>query len=221
MTPDALLFDLDGLLVDTERYSKQAFEETANDFKLGDQTDFFLSLVGTNEETHANRMQETLGHLIDVIAFRKNWIDRFHQHLDENSISALPGVIDVLTFARDAKIKCAVATSSGTDAAAGKIDEAGLSEFFITVTCGDQVQNSKPFPEIYLKAGASVNADMSRSVGLEDSANGVKAAHAAGLSVVQVPNLVPPSIELLTIGHTVCKDMYEVLALLENDKLLG
>ncbi len=221
MTPDALLFDLDGLLIDTERFSKLAFDGAAEEFKIGDHTDMFLSLVGTNEETHRLRLTKALEHLVDVEAFRANWIERFHQLLEEDTISVLPGVLEVLSHARDAKIKCAVATSSGTDAAAQKIADAGIAEFFLTVTCGDQVENSKPFPEIYLKAGASIDADMSRSIGLEDSENGVKAAHAAGLSVIQIPNLVQPSAELLTIGHTVCQDMFEVVSLLQDDKLLA
>jgi len=61
---------------------------------------------------------------------------------------------------------------------------------------------------------------MAQSIGLEDSANGVRAAHAAGLNVVQVPNLVPPTEELLKFGHRVCDSMHDVLALLKNDTLL-
>lgn len=216
MTPDAMLFDLDGLLINTEVFSKRAFEETADSYKLGDQTEFFLSLVGTNEAHHNNRVDEVFGDKIDSKAFRKDWNARFHDFMMSETIDVLPGVIDVLEFANEAGIKCAVATSSATDAGHKKIKDAGLRDYFLTITCGDQVAISKPHPEIYQKAGASVKADMSRSYGLEDSANGVKAAHGAGLNVIQIPNLVQPSAELLTLGHKVCNSMYDVLEMLQS-----
>ena len=219
MTPDAMLFDLDGLLLNTEVFSQRAFMATAEAHKLGDQSEFFLSLVGTNEEHHNNRVREELGHLTDPVAFRNEWTDRFHQFLQNEQVDLLPGVIEVLDYAKDAKIKCAVATSSTTDAGEQKIVDAGIRDYFLTITCGDQVEISKPHPEIYQKAGASVHADMSKSIGLEDSANGVKSATAAGLNVIQIPNLVQPSEELLKLGHRVCDSMYDVLALLKDDTI--
>jgi len=216
MTPDAMLFDLDGLLINTEVFSKRAFEETAHAYKLGDQLEFFLTLVGTNEEHHNRRVDEEFGSRVDSKAFRKDWNDRFHHFISTEKVDLLPGVIEVLDYAKEAGIKCAVATSSTTDAAEQKIIDAGIRDYFLTITCGDQVAISKPHPEIYQKAGASINADMSRSIGLEDSANGVKAAHAAGLQVIQIPNLVPPSGELLKLGHQVYDSMFDVLELLKS-----
>ncbi len=219
MTPDALLFDLDGLLLDTEVLSKRAFEHATELYELGDQTDFFLSLVGTNEQHHNARIDDVFGDKIDPIAFRSNWNQRFKQMINEKPVPLLPGVKETLEYANNANIKCAVATSSTTTAGEKKIADAGIRDYFLTITCGDQVAISKPHPEIFEKAGASVNADMSRSVGLEDSANGVRAAHGAGLYVIQVPNLVPPTEELLSLGHHVCDSMYDVLELLKNDAL--
>ena len=217
MTPDAMLFDLDGLLLNTEVFSQRAFLATVEAHNLGDQTDFFLSLVGTNEQHHNNRVREELGHLVDPVVFRDEWNSRFREFMQTEQIDLLPGVIEVLEYAKDAKIKCAVATSSTTTAGEKKIIDAGIRDYFLTITCGDQVEISKPHPEIYRKAGASVNADMAKSIGLEDSANGVKSATAAGLNVIQIPNLVPPSEELLKLGHRVCDSMFDVLALLKDD----
>ena len=219
MTPDAMLFDLDGLLLNTEVFSQRAFIETTEAHNLGDQRDFFLSLVGTNEQHHTTRVKEVLGHLVDPAVFRDEWTARFHGFLENETIDLLPGVIEVLDYAKDANIKCAVATSSTTPAAEQKIGDAGIRDYFLTITCGDQVAISKPHPEIYQKAGASVNADMSKSIGLEDSANGVKSATDAGLNVIQIPNLVPPSEELLKLGHRVCDSMHDVLALLKDDSV--
>ena len=220
MTPDAMLFDLDGLLINTEEFSKRSFESASAEFKLGDRIDLFLSLIGTNEQHHNQRLDEELRDAVDPVAFRECWIEHFHQLLAKEPIGLMPGVSEILTYANEVGIKCAVATSSTTPAAEKKISEAGIREHFQTITCGDQVAISKPHPEIYEKAGASVNADMSRSIGLEDSANGVRAAHAAGLHVIQIPDLVVPSDELLQLGHRVCDSLHDVLELLKKDALL-
>ena len=71
-------------------------------------------------------------------------------------------------------------------------------------------------PDIYLKAGEAIGANMSRSLGLEDSANGVRAAHAAGLQVIQIPDRAPPTPELLQLGHRVFDNMNEVLELVKS-----
>jgi len=220
MTPDALLFDLDGLLIDTEVLSKRAFEDTTSHFDIGDQLEVFLSLVGTNDQHHREQLEKKLAPLVDATEFRKHWNNRFNELLNHEPVPLLPGVMEVLEYAKTAKIKCAVATSSTPPAAEKKIADAGIRDSFPTLTCGDQVKISKPDPEIYVKAGASVNANMTRSVGLEDSANGVRAALGAGLNVIQIPNLVAPSADLLKLGHKVCDSMHEVLALLQEDKLV-
>jgi len=93
-----------------------------------------------------------LGHLTDPIVFRDEWNARFREFLKTETIDLLPGVIEVLEFAKDAKIKCAVATSSTTTAGEKKIADAGIRDYFLTITCGDQVAISKPHPEIYQKA---------------------------------------------------------------------
>jgi len=212
MKLDAILFDLDGLLLDTETHSLRAFKATTDFHDLGDQTDFFLSMVGTNEANHVKRITEEFGHHVDMQTFRQTWLDNFHNLMSDEPPAILPGVIDLLTYAQQENIKCAVATSSGTTAAIDKLETADLIKYFSTITCGDQVENSKPFPEIYLKAGASIDADMTRTLALEDSDNGVRAAVAANLSVIQVPNLVP-ACEVLKqqLGHKVSTSLHSVL----------
>ncbi len=213
---EAAIFDMDGLLVDTERFSKQAFQQTAQDYGLEHRIELFLSLVGTNEQTHRELLHQELEPEVDATRFRRDWVDCFHQLISEKPVPLLDGVQEVLEWLQGQNIKCAVATSSGTVAAEKKLRETGIRDFFQTVTCGDQVARSKPHPDIYLQAVESVGANASCSIGLEDSPNGVRAAVAAGLHVIQVPNLVQPDDHLLTLGHRVCGTMHEVLTLVQS-----
>ena len=216
MTIDSVIFDLDGLLIDTERYSKAAFHQAESDHGLDGHENLFLSLVGTNEIEHTERLSSALKAHVDPVAFRKTWVDAFQQMITEAPIPLLPGVNETLEWLKQEKVKTAVATSSTSGAAEKKLTETGIHAYFDTVTCGDHVSRSKPHPDIFLRAGETISADMSRSIGLEDSANGVKSAHAAGLNVIQVPNVVQTSDELLALGIQVCGSMHEVLELLQS-----
>ena len=220
MTLDAVIFDLDGLLLDTERFSQQAFHKTVSDYGLTDKSELFLSLIGTNEDFHTQRLSEELDHLVDAKAFRQDWIERFRQSITEEPVPLLPGVQDMLLWLKNEKIKCAVATSSATHHGEQKLENAGIREFFQIVVCGDQVSRSKPHPDIYIKAAKDIGADIPRSLGLEDSTNGVRAAHAAGLHVIQIPDLVQPAPDLLTLGHRVCYSMHEVLELVQQGRAI-
>lgn len=220
MSLDAVIFDLDGLLLDTEHHSELAFHQAAADHGLVEMGEVFQSLVGTNEETHRCMLSEKLGDRTDPVAFRRDWVDRFHQSMESEPPGLLPGVPEMLAWLEQQNIKRAVATSSTTPAGEKKLADANIRHYFSTVICGDQVARSKPHPDIYLKAGEAIGADMSRSLGLEDSANGVRAAHAAGLQVIQIPDRAPPTPELLKIGHRVCDSMSDVLALVKSGRAI-
>lgn len=218
--PDAIIFDMDGLLVDTERFSFEAFKYAIATHGLEEMNDLFRSLVGTNEHHHSATLQKKLSDRIDPVAFRKTWVDYYKQSTETEIIPLLPGVIETLRWLKTHDVKTAVATSSTTAAAERKLTDTGISNYFMTVVCGDQVERSKPHPDIYLKAGKAINANMENSIGLEDSVNGVKSAHAAGLKVIQIPNVVPPAPELSQLGITVCDSMHDVLNLLETGNAL-
>ena len=216
MSLDAVIFDLDGLLINTEHHSELAFHRAAGDHGLVDKGWLFLSLVGMNEESHRTRLAEELSPQTDPVAFRKAWTDYFLQSISDSPPDLLPGVEDMLQWLEKQNIKRAVATSSTTSAGEKKLLDTDIRKFFPVVICGDQVSRSKPYPDIYLKAGEAIGADMPRSLGLEDSANGVRAAHAAGLQVIQIPDRVQPTPELLELGHRVCNSMVDVLELVKN-----
>ncbi len=220
MNLDAVIFDLDGLLIDTERHSEKAFHDTAADYGLKGKTDLFLSLVGCNEEAHRNRLADQLEPDINAKAFRRDWNARYHRSIEIEPPVLLPGVQEMLDWLKNNNIKRAVATSSKTVDGEKKLINSAIRDYFPVVVCGDQVPRSKPFPDIYLKAADAIGADLPRSVGIEDSANGVRAAHAAGLNVIQIPNLVGPSKDLLKLQHRVCNSMHDALKLVQSGQIL-
>lgn len=123
----------------------------------------------------------------------------------------MKGVHNLLDYLHASGIPTAVATSTNTDHALHKLEQSGILHRFTTITGGDQVANGKPAPDIYLKAAKSIDANPLSCLALEDSPNGVRAAIAAGMHVIQIPELVEPDEALRSLGHTVLGDLDAVL----------
>jgi len=121
------------------------------------------------------------------------------------------GAIALLDAMARLGLPLAIATSSDTAHALEKLRQAGVLERFRAVIGADQVQRPKPDPSVYLKAAASLGADPRACLALEDSEYGVRAAHAAGMTVIQVPDLIQPTTELRALGHIVLASLKDVV----------
>ncbi len=217
MIQSAVIFDMDGLLIDSETVSAKAFNETAESYGLNDVFTVFMSLVGCNEKQHVITLRDALEPDIDSVKFLKDWNDRYQAALATGVPPLLPGALALLTWLESNNIPRALATSSGKIAAEKKLRGNDIYQYFETITTGDDVQVSKPNPTIFLKAAASIQVQPEQALVLEDSENGVRAGVSAGMRVIQVPNLVPPSKELLKLNHEVLESLDSVLLQLKNE----
>lgn len=183
---DALLFDLDGTLIDTEsvaiRAGMAAFAAQGHEVSLG----FMHSLVGVDEPTGGQRIAQALPGL-DQEALRQDWQRRFVSET-ERELLLKPGV-DLLLAAGLAPM--AVVTSSSQASARRKLARVGLLDRFVTLVTLDDVAMAKPAPEPYLLAAQRLSVSPARCLAFEDSETGAEAAHRAGCTVVQIPDVVP------------------------------
>ena len=215
LSPEAVLFDMDGLLLDSETLSLQCFNDEITARGLDEQNAVFMSLIGTNERAQRDILSKSLGHLLDIEAFWKDWKQRYQSTVENHPVPLKKGARELLEWLKQNGIARSVATSSNTEHATHLLKNAEIMSYFDVIVGGDQVTRSKPEPDIYLKAAEETGVQVSNAIALEDSANGVRAAVAAGLHVVQVPDLVQPTEELLGLGHRVCRDLGEVLELIQ------
>lgn len=207
---DAAIFDMDGLLLDSERIARVAFVQACEHFALGDQNDLFLRCIGTNDALGAAVLREGLRGKADPLEFGRVWDARYADALAARPVPLKRGVVELLADLRAERIPCAVATSTSSGRAREKLCRAGIVESFDIVVGGDQVRESKPRPDIYLAAAAALDVKPDRCLALEDSENGVRAALAAGMRVIQIPDLVEPSAELRALGHDILESLHEV-----------
>ena len=201
--PRALVFDMDGLLLDTERPALDGFVHACRAVGVEPNLAAYRRCIG-------RRMRESrrillAGHgpnfpLGEVLAA---WERYYAERVAGTPPAVKPGAKALLETARSLHLPCALATSTRQPGAGERLAATGLAGYFTVWVTGDRVTRSKPHPETYRLAVAELGVSPAEAWALEDSANGVRSAHAAGCQVVQIPDLVAPDAALLALGHAV------------------
>jgi HAD superfamily hydrolase (TIGR01509 family) len=208
---DAVIFDMDGLLLDTERLAFDAFRSTCSLFNLGDLSKVYMKCIGTNSEMGKSILKDGLNGIANYEDFSLACGREYKKLTEGRPIPLKKGVDELLSHIENIGKPMAVATSTNYKNAKAELQNSGILHFFDHIVGGDQVKRSKPDPEIYLKTASALLTEPSKCLAFEDSKNGVKAAIAAGMTVVQIPDLVFPDEELLELGHIVLESLTDIL----------
>lgn len=209
--PEAVLFDMDGLMLDSERAIIDCWREAAVDLQVEVDDDLWFRMIGMHEKDYVPLMLRTMG-ADQVHALREGCYARYHQRI-EDGIALHAHVRDVLGDLQARAMPRAVVTSTQRLRADRKLATSGIADFFEIVVTGSDVTEPKPAPEGYLKAAAALGVDPARCVVFEDSAFGVRAALAAGMTPIQVPDLIEPDDATRALGHRIVANLAEAYAL--------
>jgi HAD superfamily hydrolase (TIGR01509 family) len=205
----AVIFDMDGTLLDTESVFKTIVFEVCTELGFEMTDAVHMSMVGGSHENTNRLLIESYGVAFPYALFdeRCRVIMRERSH---SGVPVKPGARELVTELRQRGIPTAVATSSRNPHAQHHLGAAGLLEMFETIVTRDDVVNPKPHPEPYLTAARRLGIDPLKCLALEDSHSGVRAAHAAGMQTVMVPDLVHPSEEIRALGIAVMESLDHV-----------
>ncbi len=212
--PAAVIFDMDGLLLDTERRYEEAFLAACRELRFTVPQETYLRCLGTDAATTRGILGEALGDPDRYAALERRWLELYDNLTNVRPAEPKPGARDLLDALRRHRIPTGLATSTARAEAARHLRQAGLLREFSCLICGGETPRGKPHPDPYLAASAALDAPPAACWALEDSDNGVRSAHAAGLTVFQVPDVLEPGPEVLRLGHHVAEDLFEVLDIL-------
>ena len=209
----AVIFDMDGLLVDSEGVGLIAMHDCGLKQNTDLPMDMIRKTIGANAVSSSAFYRQYFPEL-DTDQLFRDFRDAMHALAKEGKIPLKKGAKALLETLRKKKIPCAVASSSGPDTVRLYLSKLGVLDYFSAlVSCGRELP-SKPAPDIFLKAAAALGADPTCCLVLADSVNGVKAGRAAGMTVCMVPDLVPYSDELKPYCDHGLPDLDAVIPLL-------
>ncbi|MFA0085763.1 HAD family hydrolase [Vibrio sp. 10N.261.51.F12] len=215
MTFKAAIFDMDGLLLDTENVCKQVFNEACQTLGVPFFEELYLSIIGCNAKTIRTRLTEGYKDVIDYELIHQEWRKNYDAVVLHKAIPIKKGAIELLDWLASKNIPMAVATSTQREVAEVKLKLAGLDKYFANITTGCEVTNGKPDPEIYLLAAKRLGVIPEFCLAFEDSNNGVKSAMAAAMNTYQILDLVTPCDEvrqLSPITHDSLFSVYQELS---------
>lgn len=207
----AVVFDMDGVIFDSERAVMQCWKEVASRHNIPDIEKAILACTGTTMVRTREIMLNLYGADFPYDEYARESSAIFHSRYDGGRLPMKPGVKELLTFLKEHDKKIALASSTRQQVVTDELRDAGVIEYFDRIICGDMVSRSKPAPNIFLKACEELNISPSDSYAIEDSYNGIRAAHAGGLHPIMVPDLLPADEEMQSLAEIVLPSLTSVM----------
>ena len=217
-TIDAVIFDMDGLLLDSEVLAIQSLRDAGRSLGVDLPVEFCHRMIGTPLDHCRALVMERFGPGFPLDRYFALQEAQLETLVASGRLALKGGVAELLDGLDAHGIPRAIATSSSrvrTDHHLGLVGIAGRFEHIVT---RDDVARGKPNPDPFLKAASLLGVAPARCLALEDSHNGVRAAHAAGMRVVMVPDLLAPTDEISRIAHRIVDSLHDVLAMIEADR---
>ncbi len=207
----AVIFDMDGVIFDSEKRVVECWQVIADKYGIPDIEAACRECFGCNQVVAKERFLKRYGEDFPYVEYKKEMSDLFHERYDNGNLPMLPGVVEILSFLKDNNKKIALATSTRRESAEQGLTWAGIIDYFDAIICGDMVERSKPDPDIYLKACEALEVEPNDAYAIEDSYNGIRAAHRGGLRPIMVPDMMEPDQEMEELSVVILPSLVEVI----------
>lgn len=204
-----VIFDMDGLLLDTERLIVEAWDALALEEGLDREKirETCIACIGINLQAVENVVLEKLGADFPYWTYREEVHRRIEAGLNGGPMPVKKGAFELLEYLKRTGMPAVVASSSPKAVVESELRDAGLLSYFAGISGGEDAARSKPAPDLFLKAASSMDTPPENCLVLEDSYNGIRAAAAAGMMSVMVPDLLPPTAEMAGLYTALAPDL--------------
>lgn len=214
----AVLFDMDGTVLDTETVHKIAWDRALTEASVPIAEDTFYSLIGLNVQSTGQYLKEHFGLEEDAfLQVNSNAVRYSYEYIEQKGLSVKKGFHALSDFLLQNGIKSVIVTSSEQEDARANLGKAGILDRFDGIIGGGDVEKGKPSPEPYLKAAALVGLSPSECIAAEDSANGVRSAYNAGITCVYIKDMIdiPQEVQALAAYHEESLD--KIIKIIEKE----
>lgn len=205
-----VIFDMDGLMFDTERLNNEAWTAAAQKMGKTVQKEMLDSMKGVNRVGCDKIMRSWLGEDLNLDYMRTLKQAYTEQYLKDNGVPVKKGLRELLSYLKTHRYTVVLSTSTSENEALRLLKMADVEKYFDHLVFGNMVEKSKPEPDIFLEAVRRAYTEPENCLVLENSANGVRAAHAAGCHVIMVPDTVPATEELRAMADDVAESLEDV-----------
>lgn len=212
----AVIFDMDGLLLDTEKLLVKFWVQAANEAGFPMTRENALAIRSLHRKFAIPYLQGLFGEEFDYVKIRSRRMELMKEYLSDHSLELKDGAKELLCFLRENKIMTAVATATDYERTQDYLRRVGIFEYFDKIVCATMVEQGKPRPDIYIFAANQLGLEPSECIALEDSPNGVRSAADAGCKTIMVPDLTEPDDELSRLIYARADSLREVIDIIKR-----
>lgn len=211
MNVNAVVFDMDGVIFDSERLVVECWKETADKYGIKGVEEACKECLGLNRQASKEKWLLRYGEDFPYDIYKLEMSDLYHKRAREGALQMKKGVVELLSALKNANVKVALASSTREQVVISQLTDAGIIDYFDKIVCGDMVTNSKPHPEIFLKACEGLQVEPKVAFAIEDSYNGIRAAYAANMKPIMVPDMAEPTTEMEELSEIILPSLLHVL----------
>lgn len=207
----AVVFDMDGVLFDTERLCMDSWNHVMKKRGMEKVDDVFEQCIGLNDTDTKALVLQRYGQDFPYEEFKKQASEWFWDIIHKKGLPLKTGVKKILPYLQQAGYEIGLASSSKYESVINHLKRAEMIDYFSVIVTGDMIEHSKPKPDIYLLACRKLGVEPGEAYAVEDSPNGIRSAHAAGMKPIMVPDLVQPDAEMERLSFLIFEDLIQVM----------
>ncbi|MDO5124911.1 MAG: HAD family phosphatase [Ruminococcus sp.] len=213
----AVVFDMDGIIFDTERMYLEAWKFIGKRDNIADVDQSARSCIGLSVVDSVALMKAKYGQDFSIEKYHNEIETMVKEQIKNNGMPIKSGAVEILEYLNNIGFTVGLASSTKYDKIISHLERAGIREYFSVIMGGDMISHSKPNPEIYIKACEKLGVAPCNTIAIEDSQNGIRSAFGADMMPLMVPDLIEPTDEILAMTCGKFENLFEVMQFLKEN----
>ncbi len=208
---DGIIFDMDGVIFDSEKVGLESWERLGEKYGLKNVKENAMKCIGRSTVDTMKILEDAYGDKVSIPKLYDEAKAVFAEIISQGGLPLKKGARELLVYLYENGVKVGLASSTSYNGVISHLEDADLRDYFQVIVGGDMIKHSKPEPDIYLLACEKLGIRSEYTVAIEDSYNGIKSAYRAGMMAIMVPDLIPPTDEIMSMVYKKMDSLSDVL----------